>query len=46
MILFYLDARINGYVFLNLNESTLSQFGISFGFKFAIMNIIKDMVSA
>jgi hypothetical protein len=41
-----LDAKINGHVFLNLNESRLTQFGISLGFKFAIMSIIEDMVSS
>jgi hypothetical protein len=41
-----LDARINGPVFLNLNESSLRQFGISLGFRFAVMSIIEDMVSS
>ena len=45
-LLLCLDARINGHVFLSLNESRLIQFGISLGFKFAIMNIIEDMVSS
>ena len=44
MIWFHLDAKINGHVFLSLNESRLTQFGISLGFKFAIVNIIEDMV--
>ena len=39
-----LDAKINGRVFLSLNESRLSQFGISLGFKFAILGIIEDLV--
>ena len=41
-----LDAKINGHVFLSLNESRLTQFGISLGFKFAIMSIIEDMVGS
>ena len=41
---FYLDARINGNVFLSLNESRLERFHVSFGFQFAIMNIIENMV--
>ena len=45
-LLLYLDARINGHIFLSLNESRLTQFRISLGFKFAIMNIIEDMVSS
>ena len=39
-----LDARINGNVFLSLNESRLKQSGVSLGFQLAIMNIIEDMV--
>jgi hypothetical protein len=46
VILLCLDAKINGPVFLNLNESRLTQFGISLGFKFAVMSIIEDMVSS
>ena len=44
IMLFYLDGRINGHVFLSLNESRLERFHVSFGFQFAIMNIIEDMV--
>ena len=44
MMLLPLDAKINGRVFLSLNESRLSQFGISLGFKFAIMGVIEDLV--
>ena len=43
---FCLDARINGHVFLSLNESRLERFSVSVGFQFAIMNIIEDMVSS
>ena len=43
-VLFYLDARINGRVFLSLNESRLERFQVSLGFQFTIMNIIEDMV--
>ena len=39
-----LDARINGDVFLSLNESRLGQPGVSLGFQFAIMNIIADLI--
>ena len=46
ILLLYLDARINGHVFLSLNESQITQLGISLGFKFAIMNIIEGMVSS
>ena len=46
MILFRLDARINGHVFLSLNESRLERFSVSVGFQFAIMNILEDMVSS
>ena len=46
IVIFCLDARINGHVFLNLNENRLTQFGISLGFKFVIMSIIEDMVSS
>ena len=43
-MLFRLDAKINGRVFLSLNESRLTQFGISLGFEFAIMGVIEDLV--
>ena len=46
ILLFYLDARINGHIFLSLNESRLERFSVSVGFQFAVMNIIKDMVSS
>jgi hypothetical protein len=44
IILICLGARINGHVFLSLNESWLTQFGISLGFKIAIMSVIQDLV--
>ena len=44
VIIFHLDARINGHAFLSLNESRLECFHVSFGFQFTIMNIIEDMV--
>ena len=46
ILLLYLDARINGHIFLSLNESRLERFKVSAGFEFAIMNIIKDVVSS
>ena len=46
ILTFYLDARINGHIFLSLNESRLERFSVSVGFQFAIMNIIEDMVSS
>ena len=46
ILLLCLDARINGNVFLSLNESRIKELGISLGFKFAIMNIIEGMVSS
>ena len=39
-----IDARINGYGFLSLNESRLERFGVSFGFLLPLMNIIEDLV--
>ena len=39
-----LDVRINGDVFLSLDESMLKQLGVSFGFKFTVMNIIENLV--
>ena len=39
-----IDARINGDVFLSLNESRLGRTGVSLGFQFAVMNIIEDLV--
>ena len=44
IMLFYLDGRINGHVFLSLNESRLEHFHVSFGFQFIIMSIIEEMV--
>ncbi len=43
-MIFRLGARINGHVFPSLNENRLTQFGISLGFKFAIMSVIADLV--
>ena len=40
-----LDARINGSVLLTLDKSTLQQFGLSYGFMFAVMSIIENLVS-
>ena len=39
-----LDARINGDVFLSLNESRLERSGVTLGFQLAIMSIIEDLV--
>ena len=39
-----LDVRINGDVFLSLDESMLKQLGVSFGFKFTLLNIIGHLV--
>ena len=44
MFIFCLDAKINGFVFLNLNESMLRLFGVSFGFQFMLINIIGHLV--
>ena len=46
VVIILIDARINGHVFLSLNESRLERFSVSVGFQFAIMNIIEDMVSS
>ena len=46
VVLFCLDARINGHIFLSLNESRLERFRVSVGFQFAIMNIIEDIVNS
>ena len=46
MIIIIIDARINGYGFLSLNESRLERFGVSFGFQIPLMNIIEDLVSS
>ena len=45
-LLNFIDARINGHIFLSLNESWLERFNVSFGFQFTIMNIIEDLVSS
>ena len=45
VVLFCLDARINGHVFLSLNESRIKRFSVSVGFEFAIMDIIESLVS-
>ena len=41
-----LDNRINGCALLSLDESTLRQFGTSYGFIFTLMNIIENLVCA
>jgi hypothetical protein len=43
-MLLYLEAKINGHVFLSLNESRLERFNVSFGFQLSIANIIEDLV--
>ena len=40
-----LGAKISAHVFLDLNESVLTQI-TSFGFQLAIMRIIREMVSS
>ena len=44
MIIIIIDARINGYGFLSLNESRLERLGVSFGFQISLMNIIEGLV--
>ena len=39
-----LDNRIDGYALLSLDESTLREFGVSYGFKLTLINIIEDLV--
>ena len=39
-----LENRINGYALLSLDESTLRQFGVSYGFKLTLMSIIENLV--
>ena len=36
-----LDDKVNGYTFLRLDESTLKQFGVTFGFRVTLMDIIQ-----
>ena len=45
IVIFCLGAKISAHVFLDLNESILTQI-TSLGFQLAIMRIIKDMVSS
>ena len=42
--IFYLDAKVNGFVFLKLNENTLKIFGVSFGFQVVLTDIIGHLV--
>ena len=39
-----IDATINGYAFLSLNESRLERFGVTYGFQVTLMNIIENLV--
>ena len=39
-----IDNRIGGSAFLSLDESILKQFGVSYGFKFTLMEIIENLV--
>ena len=39
-----IDNRINGSALLSLDESTLGHFGVTYGFKHTLMNIIIDLV--
>ena len=44
LYLLLLDARINGFAFLILDEEMLEQLGVTIGFKFTLMSIIEDLV--
>ena len=39
-----IENRINGHALLSLDESTLRQFGVSYGFKLTLMSIIESLV--
>ena len=39
-----LDERIDGYTFKNLDESTLREFGLSYGFRHTLLDIIENVV--
>ena len=43
IVLNIIDNRINGCALLSLDESTLGQFGVSYGFKHNLMKIIEDL---
>ena len=40
-----LGAKINGFALLMLDENELRQFGVSFGFRVTLVNIIENLVS-
>ena len=39
-----IDNRINGFALLSLDESTLGQFGVTYGFRLTLMSIIEELV--
>ena len=39
-----LDARINGYALLRLDESRLKRFGVTYRFRCTLINIIENLV--
>ena len=43
-MIFLLDAKINGYGFLELDSDFLKELGVSPGFRLVVMKIIKNLV--
>ena len=39
-----LDERIDGYAFKNLDDSALREFGLSYGFRHTLLDIIENLV--
>ena len=39
-----LDERIDGYTLRSLDESVLEDFGVSYGFRHVLLNIIEILV--
>lgn len=40
----HVDAKVNGYGFLELDADSLKELGVSVGFRLAVMKVIKNLV--
>ena len=44
LVVTYVDAKINGYGFLELDADSLKELRVSVGFRLAVMKVIKNLV--
>ena len=44
LVLFIIEAKVNGRVFMKLNETSISRLNVSFGFESLVLDIIQELV--